>query len=116
MSPQVVGLVLVLLAAAILVGGVALAVVRLMVLQRHTRTFGAAPAVQALRGIADAGSRMAVSLAPLASLSSRLERINEDMMAAAAAGAKLGLDVGAIAAAVEDLLDTFVPDLRGSAA
>ena len=55
-------------------------------------------------------------MSPLSSLGQRLAIVNEHLMDAADAGARLGLDVRSIATAVEDLLDLIVPTLRGCAA
>ena len=115
-AAEVAGLVMIAVALVAVVAAAISTLVRALAVRRRLTAIAARPAVRAVAGIAEDSKRIAASAAPLRSLGERLDRINADMMDAAAAGARLGLDVRAIAGAVEDLLETLVPSLRGTQA
>ena len=115
MSAQLAGLSLVVLAIIALLVGVSVVFVRGAGMRRALGHLAASPSARAIAGIAENSRHIAESAAPLSTLGARIEAITDRLSEAALTGTQLGVELSAVARVVDDLLDTFVPSLRGSA-
>jgi hypothetical protein len=114
MTLEAVGLVMIAAAVVALVAAAVPVIVRLVRVQRRAASIRTSPAYQAVDGIAKQGRRIGAGAARLQSMDERIEAISRDVVTAATAGGRLGIDVRAVAAATEELLDTFLPSMRGA--
>jgi len=89
--------------------------VRAFSLFRRAKAMQAKPAFLALSALPAQAERINASIQQLAPLGERLNAVARDVAAASASAASLMVDVGLVASATEELLDTFVPSMRGVA-
>jgi len=116
MSAYGVGVSLVLISFAIFLTCVGWVGFRAFAIDRRAKKMQAKPAFLALIALPGEAERISSSIGQLAPLGNRLGAVSRDLAAAAASAAGLMVDVGLVASATEDLLDTLVPSMRGVAA
>jgi hypothetical protein len=115
MSAYAVGISLMLVALAIFLTYVGWLGVRAFSIFRRAKAMKARPAFLALSALPVEAERINASMQQLAPLGERLDAVARDLTAAAASAAGLMVDIGLVASATEDLLDTLVPSMRGLA-
>jgi hypothetical protein len=115
MSANVAGVSMMLVALAVFLTGVVWLGIRALALRSRAKVITAKPAFLALSGLPREVERIDASIQGFAPLGDRLGAVTRDLAAAAASAAGLMVDVGLVASATEDLLDTLVPSMRGVA-
>jgi hypothetical protein len=91
------------------------AIVRLTSVQHRVNTLLEKPAIRALDGLRSQSERIQAALEQLAASSARFEVVGREVAAAVESSARFAADVALTARTTEDLLDTLVPSMRGSA-
>lgn len=89
---------------------------RAFAVDRRLKMMAAKPAFRALSAVPGEAERIGASIQRLAPLGERLDAVARELANASASAASLMIDVGLVASATEQLLDTFVPSMRGVAA
>ncbi len=113
MSAQLAGLALGAIALLLLVSAAILVLAKALATRRTLGRLTGSPSARAVAGIASSGRRIAAAASQLQALGGRIDALSERLSDAAVSGTRLALDVRAVAVAVEDLLETFVPASRG---
>ena len=91
-----------------------IALVRILAVRRALQRMTRGPAFRAISGLPTPLERVKGAFERLETLTTRLDAVVDELAAAARSGARFAMEVGLVASATEDLLDTFVPSMRGS--
>jgi hypothetical protein len=114
MSPYAIGLAALFVSLAAVVGVAVWALVRGLSLRRAIKRVTSKPAFQAVAALPVQFERIGAGVRELQSTGARFSMLTARLQDASVSGVRIAADIRLVADATEDLLETFIPSMRGS--